>query len=76
MKPTHEQHLEFLAHRPLHGVLFEHNASVEVINGAHAGDSGSIVSVENLGDDPTYLVELNSNKDAVIHQSRLRLRVA
>ncbi|TMH27079.1 MAG: hypothetical protein E6H66_24175 [Betaproteobacteria bacterium] len=76
MKPSHAQHNDFLAHRPLPGVLFEHNDFVSVIDGPHAGDSGSVVSVEELGDDPTYMVELVSNKDAYISQSSLRLRVA
>jgi ribosomal protein S4E len=73
MKPSHDQHNDFLAHRPLPGVAFEHNDTVAVMGGAHAGDSGSIVSVEELGQDPIYLVELSSGQDAVISQSLLRL---
>jgi ribosomal protein S4E len=72
MKPTDKQHDDFLAHRPIPGLVFEHNDAVDVIGGQHVGDSGSIVSVEALGDDPTYLVELNSGKDAQIRQSLLR----
>lgn len=73
MKPTRQQQKDFFAHRPLDGVRFEHNDAVDVIGGAHAGDSGSIVSLEQLGDDPTYLVELGSGQDVVIHQVFLRL---
>jgi transcription elongation factor len=73
MKPSHEQHNDFFAHKLLPGVVFEHNDAVEVIGGEYAGDSGSIVSVEQLGDNPVYLVELDSRQDAVIVQSLLRL---
>ncbi len=73
MKPSHDQHDDFLARRPLPGVAFEHNDPVEVIGGGHVGDSGAIVSVERLGDDPAYLIELGSGQDAVISQSLLRL---
>lgn len=73
MKPSHDQHNDFLAHKPIPGVSFEHNDAVEIIGGEHAGGSGSIVSVEEIGDDPIYLVELGSGQDAVISQSLLRL---
>jgi|RhisoiCoNPM_1038542.scaffolds.fasta_scaffold07131_2 hypothetical protein len=73
MKPSQDQHNDFFAHRPLPGVALEHNDSVEVIAGEHAGEGGSIVSVEQLGTDPAYLIELGSGKDAVIFQSQLRL---
>jgi len=76
MKPSSAQRDDFLAHRPVDGVRFEHNDFVSVIDGTHAGDSGSIVSVEELDDDPIYLVELESNQDAYISQSFLRLGVA
>jgi len=73
MRPTHEQSNAFLAHEPLPGVAFEHNDYVGVVSGEHAGDSGSLISVEQLGQDPIYLVELESNRDALIPQSCLTL---
>ena len=73
MKPTHDQHNDFFAHRPLPGLVFEHDDFVMIVGGDHAGDSGSIISVEELGVDPLYLVELASGQDAVIRQSLLRL---
>ncbi len=72
MKPTIAQHNDFLAHRRLDGVAYEHNDYVCVIAGEHKGDSGSIVSVEQLGDDPVYLVELESGRDAYVSQSALK----
>jgi hypothetical protein len=71
MKSTIQQHNDFLAHRALPGVKFEHNSSVDVIAGDHAGEVASIISVEELGDDPLYLVELGSGEDAHISQSSL-----
>lgn len=73
MKPSHDQHSDFLARRPLPGVSFGHNSAVLVVGGEHAGSAGSIVSVEQLGADPVYLVELGSGKDVAIAQSQLRL---
>ncbi len=71
MKSSSGQRNDFLAHLPLPGVEFEHNDAVVVIAGEHVGDFGVIVSVEELGDDPIYVVELGSGKDAVISQSHL-----
>jgi ribosomal protein L24 len=71
MKPTLTQHNDFLAHRALPGVGFEHNDYVKVVSGEHRGDVGSIVSVEELGSDPLYIVELESVQDASIRQSEL-----
>ena len=72
MKPTFAQHNDFLALKPVPGVALQHNDYVNVIAGEHQGDSGSVVSVEELGADPLYVVELESGKDATIRQSRLR----
>ena len=71
MKLSRDQHNEFLAHKPFRGVSFEHNDAVEIIGGEHAGDSGFVVSLEELGEDPLYLVELGSGQDAFIRQSFL-----
>ena len=73
MRPTLKQSNAFLDHEPVSGVAFEHNAYVRVIGGEHTGGSGSLVSVDELGDDPVYLVELESNMDALIPQSCLRV---
>lgn len=75
MKPTHEQFNDFLAHRPLPSVAFEHDNPVEIVGGGFAGDSGNIVNVEQLGDDPMYLIELHSGRDVTIRQSLLRVVV-
>lgn len=76
MSPSHDQQNDFFGHRPIPGVAFEHDDAVEVTGGEHAGDSGAIISVEELGDDPAYLVELSSGQDAIIRQSLLRLAAA
>lgn len=72
MKPTHDQQNDFIDYRPLPGVSFELNDAVVVVAGEHSGDSGVIISVEELGDDPVYLVELGSGQDAIVSQSLLR----
>jgi hypothetical protein len=73
MKPSHDQHNDFLARRPISGIYFGHNDAVEVVGGDFVGDSGSVVSIEDLSGDPLYLIELSSGQDALISQSSLRL---
>lgn len=75
MKPTLAQHNDFLARRALPGVRLQHNDYVKVISGAYVGDAGSIVSVEELGSDPEFVVELESGKDVRIRQSNLEFVV-
>jgi hypothetical protein len=72
MKPTHQQSVDFLSHLPVPGVAFQHNDNVSVIGGEHAGDSGSLINILELGADPLYTVELESNQDASIRQSHLQ----
>lgn len=76
MKPSSDQHNDFFAHRSLPGIAFKHNDAVDVVGGEYVGSSGSIVSVEELGEELSYLVELSSGQDAVISQSSLRLAEA
>ena len=72
MKPTSDQLNDFFGHRPIPGVFFEHNVSVLVVSEVHEGAAGAIISIEELGDDPTFLVELGTGQDVVIRQSLLR----
>lgn len=55
MRPSPKHYAAFLAHEPLPSVALEHNDYVQVLAGDYAGQSGSIVSVEELGSDPVYL---------------------
>jgi hypothetical protein len=71
MRPTTQHYAAFLAHEPLPGVTLSHNDYVRVCAGEHVGPSGSVVSVEELGPDPIYLVELESGQDVLVAQSCL-----
>jgi hypothetical protein len=71
-KPTLEQHDDFLAHRPLPGVAFAHDDLVTITRGEHAGNVGSLIRVEQLGDDPVYLVEIDSGFEVEVAQSGLQ----
>ncbi len=62
---------DFLAHRPIPGVRFEHNDSVRVISGEHKGKTGSLVSLNSLNEDPTFTLELESGFDIEISQSEI-----
>jgi transcription elongation factor len=72
VKPSPADANDFLAGKLPVGVRFHHNDYVRVIAGEHAGDAGSVISVEALGTDPVLLIELESNKDALIRQSALK----
>ena len=71
MRPTLVQHNDFLAHRPVEGVTFEHNDFVRICCGEHSGAKGSLVSVEELGNDPLYTLELESGFDIHVRQSQI-----
>jgi len=72
MRPSLDQQNAFLACEPVAGLAFIHNEYVRVVGGVHQGNSGSLLSIEELGADPIYLVELESNQDALIAQSFLQ----
>ena len=72
MKPTVAQHNAFLAQELLPGVAFRHNEFVKVISGKNIGSAGSLVSVEALGDDPIFLLELESGSDVRVRQSEIK----
>lgn len=71
MKPTFQQHNAFLSGEELPGVSLRLNDPVRVVGGEYSGRGGAVISVEVLGSDPTYLVELDSGEDALIPQSLL-----
>jgi ribosomal protein L24 len=71
MKPTFAQHNDFLAHKRIDCAVFEHNDYVHVVAGEHRGKKGSIVSIEDLGENPIYLVELESGSDVHVPQSHI-----
>ena len=76
MKPTHQQQNAYLSRELVLGVAFAHNSFVAIVAGEHAGKSGSLISIEALGNDPVYLVELEAGTDALIPQSCLRVHEA
>jgi hypothetical protein len=67
---------DFLAHKPIPGVRFEHNDYVHVVAGNHKGESGSLVSLHTLADDPSYVLEAESGRDLIVLQSHLQRVVA
>lgn len=71
MKPTIDHHNNFLAHKPIEGVGFEHNEYVRIVSGEHKDKRGSLVSVEELGDDPLFVLELESGFDIRVRQSQI-----
>jgi hypothetical protein len=72
MKPTPTQHNDFLSNRPLSGVALSCSDYVNVTAGQAAGESGTIVDLEELGEDPIYLVELDGGEDMRVPQSQLQ----
>lgn len=72
MKPTPTQRDDFLAYRPVPGLTFALNDYVNVIVGELAGESGTVTSLEEIGQDPVYLVKLDSDKYALLPASFLQ----
>lgn len=73
MRPTSQQQNAFLSGDELPGVSLRLNDAVRVVGGKYSGKEGAVVSLEGLGADPTYLVELDSGEDALIPQSFLKV---
>jgi hypothetical protein len=73
MKATPDQQSKFLARRPLPGVRFGHDDVVRISKGEQSGQTGNLISIEEIGDDPLFLVELTSGDDILVHQSQLQL---
>jgi hypothetical protein len=71
MKPTIDHRNDFLAHKQILGVSVKHNEFVKVVVGEHEGNKGSLVSVEELGEDPLFLLELESGFDILVRQSQI-----
>ena len=72
MKPTLAQHDDFLANRPVTGVALGCNDYVNVIGGEFAGDTGLVINIEELGEDPVYLVKLDSGIQVLVAASLLQ----
>lgn len=72
MKPTPVQREDFLANKPIAGVGYGHGDYVNVIAGEQAGSTGAVVGIEELGDDPRYLVELESGPSIIVAASDLQ----
>ncbi len=72
-KSTAQQQEDFTANRPLPGVHFAHDDLVEITNGEQAGNVGSLVALAALGDDPVYVVEIDSGFEVEVAQSGLKL---
>ncbi len=72
MKPTHAQLEDFLANRPVPGIGLAFHDYVNVIEGEKSGDSGKIVGLEDLGPDPSYVVELDSGETLTVTHSHLQ----
>jgi hypothetical protein len=63
----------WLAGDAIEGVLFAHHDAVSIVEGPHAGESGSIVLLTGIRPQPTYLVDLGSGRaDVRVRQSELR----
>lgn len=50
-----------------------HNDYVQVMAGTFAGRFGSLVTIDSMGPEPLFVVELESGEDARIPQSALHL---
>jgi hypothetical protein len=64
---------DFLAHRSVPGVRFEHNDYVQVTSGPYTGERGSLVCLLTLGIDPCFVLESESGQDLEVLQSQLKL---
>lgn len=64
----------WLAGEPVPGVAFGPHDPVDVVDGRHAGEQGTIVLLVGMHPEPGYLVRFPSGRDARVRQSSLRPR--
>jgi transcription antitermination factor NusG len=61
----------FLNRESIASVEYQHNDYVRVIDGQYKGITGSLISLEAVAPEPTYLVELEEGGDVKVRQSQL-----
>lgn len=61
----------FLNRERVEGVDYQHNDYVRVTDGEYKGRSGSLISLEAIAPEPTFLVELEDGCDVEVRQSQL-----
>ena len=71
MKASIEQINKWLAGEVVENSMFKLNDDVKIISGNKYGAVGSVISLETVGTDPTYLIELVSGEDANVKQSEI-----
>ena len=54
------------------GIKFKLNDAVLIIQGPFAGQKGSIISLEEISEDPAYYVELENGESVQVLQSYLK----
>jgi hypothetical protein len=75
MASLHGKRDPWVAGEAIPGIAHKYNAYVEIVGGPHNGESGWLVSVDPLGSEPVYTVELESRgPDAQVPQSFIRPR--
>ena len=58
--------------KPIPGVKFLLNDSVEIIKGKNEGQKGSVISLIEINPEPRYLVELGTGEDVYVLESQLK----
>jgi len=61
------------AGKPVGGVNFSHDDLVTILTGAHAGNVGSLVSIEQLEPEVVFQVEIDSGFNVVARQADIEL---
>ena len=62
---------DFFDGKPIEGVAFIHNQAVRVVVGPHAGQTGSLISLEAIEPVPIFLMELESGVDVLVKQTQI-----
>ena len=63
MAINNQIHNSWLGGEKVDGAEFIHNTYVEVVAGKHKGETGSVVSLVNIGGAARYIIELESGSD-------------
>ena len=62
----------WMAGESINNVHFKLNDFVTIISGEFEGGTGSVISPEEFGNNPTYLIETSAGKDILVKQNELQ----
>ena len=69
MKANLEDINSWMAGKQVGNSKYRLNENIKIISGEHIRKEGSVISLESVGENPSYIVELQSGDDVLVNQT-------